>query len=72
MSETTRLVRYVGLFDEVVLDGGGVAITAPRGQAVEVAAALAKRLLEQPSNWEPAEWPATADDEPAPERATRR
>ena len=49
-------VKYVGPFDAVEVPGLGV---VARGESVACRAALAKSLLEQDENWQPAE-PVTA------------
>jgi hypothetical protein len=45
-------VRYVGVFDEVIVPEVSATETVKRGQAVAVDDALAERLLAQPGNWE--------------------
>lgn len=45
-------VRYVGMFDEVIVPEVSTTETAKRGAAVEVDEALAARLLAQGGNWE--------------------
>ena len=45
-------VRYVGMFDEVIVPEVSAAETVKRGTAVEVDDALAARLLAQDGNWE--------------------
>lgn len=50
-------LTYVGPHDEVDVPDAGA--TCTRGGAIEVSEELAQRLLEQPSNWQPAK---AADD----------
>jgi len=45
-------VRYVGLFDEVIVPEVSATETVKRGAAVDVDEALAARLLAQRDNWE--------------------
>lgn len=45
-------VRYIGLFDEVIVPEVSATETVKRGAAVEVDEALAERLLAQAGNWE--------------------
>ncbi len=57
-------VRYVGMFDEVIVPEVSTTGTVKRATAVEVDDALAARLLAQRGNWEavPAK-PAKAKEE---------
>ena len=45
-------VRYIGLFDEVIVPEVSTTETVNRGTAVEVDEALAERLLAQAGNWD--------------------
>jgi len=45
-------MRYVGLFDEVIVPEVSTTETVKRGTPVKVDDALAARLLAQDSNWE--------------------
>lgn len=58
-------VRYIGLFDEVIVPEVSTTETVKRGTAIEVGDALASRLLAQDSNWEavPATKPAKGKED---------
>lgn len=58
-------VRYVGMFEEVIVPEVSTTETVKRGTAVEVDDALAARLLAQDGNWEAvaAAKPAKAKEE---------
>jgi hypothetical protein len=45
-------VRYVGLFDEVIVPEVSAIETVKRGEPVEVQDAVGERLLAQAGNWE--------------------
>ena len=45
-------VRYIGLFDEVIVPEVSATETVKRGAAVDVDEAVAARLLAQRDNWE--------------------
>ena len=45
-------VRYIGLFDEVIVPEVSTAETVKRGEPVEVQSAVGERLLAQTGNWE--------------------
>ena len=53
-------VRYVGLFDEVIVPEVSTMATVKRGEPVEVDDKVGERLLAQRANWEavPAAKPA--------------
>ena len=53
-------VRYVGLFDEVIVPEASTTESVKRGDAINVGEALVARLLAQRANWEavPAAKPA--------------
>jgi len=54
------LITYVGPHDgvEIRLPDGATVAVCQRGQSIDVPEAEAMRLLEQPSNWQPAPTPA--------------
>jgi hypothetical protein len=56
------LITYVGPHDgvEIRLPDGATVAVCQRGHDVDVPEAEALRLLEQPSNWQPATTPAPA------------
>ena len=58
-------VRYVGLFDEVIVPEVSTTETVKRGASIDVDDALASRLLAQAGNWEavPVTKPAKAKEE---------
>ena len=58
-------VRYVGLFDEIIIPEVSTTETVKRGAAIDVDDALASRLLTQDSNWEavPATKPAKGKED---------
>ena len=58
-------MRYVGLFDEVIVPEVSTTETVKRGASIDVEDALASRLLAQHSNWEavPVAKPAKAKEE---------
>lgn len=69
------LITYVGPHDgvEIRLPDGATVAVCQRGQSVDVPEAEAHRLLEQPTNWQPAPTTAPvarkagkATDDPAP------
>jgi len=45
-------MRYVGLFDEVIVPEVSTTETVKRGASIDVEDALASRLLAQNGNWE--------------------
>lgn len=45
-------VRYIGLFDEVIVPEVSTSETVKRGEPVEVDDPVAERLLAQARNWE--------------------
>lgn len=45
-------VRYIGLFDEVIVPEVSTSQTVKRGEPVEVDDPVAERLLAQRDNWE--------------------
>jgi hypothetical protein len=45
-------VRYIGLFDEVIVPEVSTSESVKRGEPVEVDDAVAERLLAQHDNWE--------------------
>ena len=45
-------VRYMGIFDEVIVPEVSAAETVKRGASIDVEDALASRLLAQNGNWE--------------------
>lgn len=53
------LIKYVGPFDAVEVDGLGV---VQNGESVEVDSDLAKSLLEQESNWASGKKPAATEN----------
>ena len=48
-----KAITYVGPFDEAVVNIDGVP-RVKHGETIDVDADVAKRLLEQPDNWQPA------------------
>ena len=44
-------VRYIGLFDEVIVPEVSASETVKRGEAIDVQDAVAERLLAQAGNW---------------------
>jgi hypothetical protein len=58
-------VRYIGLFDEVIVPEVSTTETVKRGASIDVDDPLASRLLAQDSNWEgvPATKPAKGKEE---------
>jgi hypothetical protein len=53
-------VRYVGMFDEVIVPEVSTVDVVKRGEAVEADEALAARLLAQRENWEAVPTPKPA------------
>jgi hypothetical protein len=58
-------VRYVGMFDEVIVPEVSTSETVKRGAAIDIDDALASRLLAQDGNWEavPPTKPAKAKED---------
>ena len=58
-------VRYIGLFDEIIVPEVSITETVRRSEPVEVADTVGERLLAQRGNWEavPVAKPAKAKEE---------